>query len=612
MADLPPDEDEYLAYLEEVGTEQDPFVADGEMDAEKKIQYARERAERDFFYFARFVLGFDRSKIEYREQVKGREIKKQRIQEGPQWGISALTPHKKIVDILTCGATKVHVEAPRGTYKSTLLLCWAAWNIVINANVRIFYSMDTHRQAKKRVAKVRQFLESNVKIRELWPHIEVAPAGSGAFICSNRTDPTIVDPTMEAGGPDCDFTGSHFDIIILDDIVNFKNVRTADGLENSVEFFNMVQPLLDPGGILAAIGTRYHEQDLWSEILNQSTEFGGEWECLVLDCGMDLYQKEDKTWALRGEPIFPFLDEKVLYGILNSKSQDGGHRTFSSQYLNRCLSADEQIFYRENFKPARRAEWHRHINWYVLTDTAVTKNDKSCFSVVALVGVDGMDHAWLAKLHIGHWKPSEFRDYLFHTLEWADNEQYKVKHVVMEKTTANTVFETMFDEEAIRRKMRVRYAKLSRGLTDQSKNQRIQGLDGRMGQGRFHVLDTVDHYYQDLNRTKVLFDPYGWKKDGPPMPSGELVDQFIKFPSSKWKDIPDALADLEAKDKDGQRVCKGRGHKGDVQRNLGARVGQVIEMPSMPKQIQTRSQRGSGDQRAARAAQIQAHGGRYQ
>ena len=223
-----------------------------------------------------------------------------------------------------------------------------------------------------------------------------------------------------------------------------------------------------------------------------------------------------------------------------------------------------------------------------------------------------MDHAWLAKLHIGHWKPSEFRDYLFHTLEWADNEQYKVKHVVMEKTTANTVFETMFDEEAIRRKMRVRYAKLSRGLTDQSKNQRIQGLDGRMGQGRFHVLDTVDHYYQDLNRTKVLFDPYGWKKDGPPMPSGELVDQFIKFPSSKWKDIPDALADLEAKDKDGQRVCKGRGHKGDVQRNLGARVGQVIEMPSMPKQIQTRSQRGSGDQRAARAAQIQAHGGRYQ
>ena len=609
MVEEKSEEEDFLEFLDEVDGDQENFVDKSEAGSDKKVQQARKRAESDFFYFARFVLGFNKSKIEYRELRSGKEIKKQKIEEGPQWGISPLTPHKKIVDLLTSGEQKIHVEAPRGTYKSTLLICWAAWHICRNPNVRIFYSMDTHKQAKKRVAKVRQFLENNPKIKELWPSIDVAPAGTGAFICSNRTDPTIVDPTMEAGGPDCDFTGSHFDIIILDDIVNFKNVRTADGLANSVEFFDMVQPLLDPGGIIAAIGTRYHEQDLWYEILNQSSEYGGEWHCLVLDCGMQLFQTEEKKWVLKGDPIFPFLNEKVLNGILNSKSQDGGHRTFSSQYLNRCLSADEQLFFRDHFKYTQTRDWMKHINWYVLTDTAVTPKDKACFSVVALVGVDGMNHAYLAKMFVGHWKPSEFRDGLFDMLEWGQSEGYKVKSVVIEQNTANTVFETMFDEEALRRKMRVKYSKIPRGQTDQSKDQRIMGLEARMQQGRFHVLDTVDRYFRDLNRTRVLFDPYGYTKEGAPLPGGELVDQFIKFPSSKWKDIPDALADLEAKNKDGQRVCKGRGHKGDVERNLGSRIGQVVDMPVIP--MPTSSKHGQIDRRAVRAAQIQAHGGRY-
>jgi hypothetical protein len=605
----PENEDENQEWWENFG-EEEPAVREGAHDFEKKRLYMRQRAEKDLFYFARNILGFNNSKIrETYTDDEGNEKARQKVVEGPEWGISPLGPHKDMLGLLTSGNEFVHIEAPRGSYKSTVLVCWITWLIVNNPNIRIFYAMDTYKQARKRAAAVRQFLEKNRKIRELWPEINITREPGGGFICSNRTDATIVDPTLEAGGPDCDFTGSHFDVMVLDDIVNFQNIKTVDQLEKTREFFDKVQNLLDPGSVLATVGTRYHEQDLWADILSQSTEHDGDWHCLVLDCGMELYQKEDKTWDIRGTPLFAHLDEGVLRTKLHGKSTGGGHRDFSSQFLNRCLSADDQMFFREQFDYTPWRDWMLSMGWYVLTDTAVTKNDHGCFSVIALVGVDALDHAYLAKIRIGHWKPVEFKRELFDMIEFA--REWKGIHprkVLLEENATNTVFHTMFEEESQVRKMRVPWERVKRGMTEGSKDQRIMSLEGRFESKRFHVLDTVDKHFQDLNRVRTLFDPYEVESDGVHLPGGEVVDQFIKFPASKWKDIPDALADLEARDKNGQRICRGRGHKGSYEKDFGRRVGQVIDIPNAFSGPKTQER----PSRASRADMIRSSsGGRY-
>jgi hypothetical protein len=73
-----------------------------------------------------------------------------------------------------------------------------------------------------------------------------------------------------------------------------------------------------------------------------------------------------------------------------------------------------------------------------------------------------------------------------------------------------------------------------------------------MSQKRFFVVNTVPRTYEDLSGTKELWNPNGHidsrnKKER--QPSGELVDQFIRFKRGKGKgagkkDIADAVAML--------------------------------------------------------------------
>lgn len=105
-----------------------------------------------------------------------------------------------------------------------------------------------------------------------------------------------------------------------------------------------------------------------------------------------------------------------------------------------------------------------------------------------------------------------------------------------------------------------------------SKDQRIQALSGRFEQMRFVVLDTVPKTFNDGNMWRTLWDPDGHhREDGAKEPSGELVDQFLRFPVGKYKDIPDALADLDVTDKDGRRICMGSGRREEIRDELMTR-----------------------------------------
>lgn len=568
------------------------------------IRYYRQKALTDFFFFARDVLGFKTSKVRvsYRDE-KGRKRHKQERASGPEYGISPLGPHKQIVDALIDGGEWVHIEAPRGAYKSTVMLCFIAWRVVNNPNFRAYYAMNTHQQARKRVYKLAEMFSRNQIVKILFPELEIDKRLGGGLVALNRDDPTSIDNTMEGGGPGCDYTGSHFDLIVLDDIINEKTVQNSEQMERSRTFFSSIQDLLDPGSQMVCIGTRYHHADLWSELLSESIQNGGQWHCVILDCGMELYQKENKTWDIRGTPTFKHMDESYLRNKLRGKAKEGGHRVFSSQYLNLPMSADEQVFFRHHFKPARfERHWMTTMRWFVLTDTATTDKETGCYSVLALVGLDSMDHAYLAYAVVGRMKPGEVIQSFFAVHDWAEENGINIRFSVIESNAANNVYENGIEEEALRRRKRVRLEWVKRG-SDQSKKQRILGLVARMEQGRFHVLDTVPRWFNDISGPRILWDPEGYTDDeGKKLPSGEIVDQFITFPG-KWMDIPDALADIEAKQNDGTRLLRGMGTK-DKPINFRERAGSMYA-----PNVLAPTQRPLAPQ--SRAAAIAAYGGRY-
>jgi hypothetical protein len=131
----------------------------------------------------------------------------------------------------------------------------------------------------------------------------------------------------------------------------------------------------------------------------------------------------------------------------------------------------------------------------------------------------------------------------------------------MENVTSSQVYRGSMEEKMRAAGVKVPWMAVSRGMSAGRKDLRIRGLTKRMAEGRFKVLPTVPQHFQDLGKTQTLYRSDGYRdlETGEMLPDGELVAQFLRF---RWGgggtyavDIPDALADLEATDKSGRRLC---------------------------------------------------------
>ncbi|MEK9811333.1 MAG: hypothetical protein VW362_12850, partial [Candidatus Nanopelagicales bacterium] len=411
-------------------------------------------------------------------------------------------------DFLDSGADAMHLEAPRGSYKTTIAMSWVIRQILKDPNLRVLYVMETEPLALEKLATIKQHFEGATiteegatatcsRLVDVFGDQTTEKWAEDRFTIRGRT--RVVDaPTFRALGVESKFTGVHADIFVLDDLVSFQSIRTSDGIEKTKSVFKMIQPLADEGAIILVIGTRYHDEDLYGWILS---ELEGDFQTLILDCGMQLEKNTQSHYFLAGTPRFEHQNEDFL----KTKLRRMGPTDFSSQYINKCLSGAMQIFHREWFRTMEWKDWMSHLSGYILTDTATSEQDDGCHSVIALVGLDNKGNAYLLDMRVGHWHPNTFVSEFFDVLEKWD-ERIKIKAQLMEKISLTRVFKSMLAEEAVNRQVRLNVVDIPRGIDDKSKDQRIQGLSGRMNDGRFIVVDTVPTRFHDLGKEVLLWD----------------------------------------------------------------------------------------------------------
>lgn len=519
---------------------------------EAQKQFILEQSYRDSFFFYREVLGYKDSLTEW---VNEKGKKESRILKGDQYGISPLGPHAQMVDLLQNGGNSVLLLTPRGSYKSSVAEVFCVEQITKNRNVRILYAMETFQQSRKKLKAIRNILEHNEVLNDAFGKFKSRDWSDSQFTVAGRTKHGLADPSMTAGSVGTNLTGAHYDIIILDDIVTPDSVKSDVGIKNTQDYFAMVEPYLDPGGKLIVIGTRYADADLYGDIKRTMDD---EFNILEIDCGFDMEVEKGGKLFLTGGPKFVHL----THDVLSAKLRKMGSAAFASQYQLRCLSSDAQIFRREHFKQIQWAEWMKRLRGFILTDTAVKTEDKGCFGVIAMVALDSNNVAYLLDLKVGRWAPFDYVDELFSVYDnW--NGKVKVAHVMMENVTMNETFLAIIKEEQRKRGTSFTMRKVPRA--DRNKEHRIARLQGRMEQGKFYVVNTITQTFQDGQAVRDLYRNYGHKENGISLPSGELVDQFIRFPVGTHNDIPDALADIDALDSKGYRMCNGEGDGGAVE-----------------------------------------------
>lgn len=183
------------------------------------------------------------------------------------------------------------MNMPSGSGKTTLLHDLICWMLVRDRTIRILSGARSEQQARLYLRRVRRSLErtqpvlADPDLKQLGitrDAISTLTADFGAFRPDTRGDLWSGDQIVVRGaersdekeasvaafGADSAFLGGRYDLIIWDDLVDKRNLRTPEARERLWEWFTgEAESRLEPGGVLLLVGQRMAADDLYSRAL---------------------------------------------------------------------------------------------------------------------------------------------------------------------------------------------------------------------------------------------------------------------------------------------------------------------------------------------------------
>lgn len=144
------------------------------------------------------------------------------------------------------------------------------WRLGTSPNRTIALIQGTERMALKTLSQIRGQIERNPRVREVFPRLRRSRNKGDPWTQHQITvdrDTIAKDPSIQARGVGGDIVGSRLTDIILDDVLTFENTRTDEQRKKLIEWFDTtVFTRLLPGGVIWAIGTPWHPEDLLHEL----------------------------------------------------------------------------------------------------------------------------------------------------------------------------------------------------------------------------------------------------------------------------------------------------------------------------------------------------------
>ena len=510
--------------------------------------------------YARHVAGYNFFK------VVGRNGRQEHVRSGPRrwkrgivWTCGAVDygPHREMLRAFL-DPENYTIICSRDAFKTHMAQAWIAQYLSINRDMTWIVYMMTLDQAAKTVLAIRNILESDASKRLFGDFKgDSAHWKTDSFTVCGRSNAAERNPSVSAAGVDKFVTGAHCDGLYVDDPVGPQTVRSRDQIDKSIEGYQYLQPLKNPGCIEKITITPYVAGDFCDWTLAY-----GRNKTIFLPCGMVAGVDDSGAKTLTGHPAFPHLTEAHLAEVLGSGMTV---ERFNRQFALHLEDQTDQHFKREDFVPAVWDDRMSRMNAYLMTDTATSNRSDACMSVLGMVILDWDATAYFADIELGRWKPTEVLERIFGMIgKW----QSKVNFcgVVMERATLNDVYRAWMDQESSRRGIRLRLIDIPRGGALDSekqpvhKQQRIAGLQNPIAAHKIKFLNTLPRTFVEEGRIKTLYDPLGYQAPGQPaQPSGIIVDHAIAWRNNANykgpRDILDMMADLHAVNpSDGRRL----------------------------------------------------------
>lgn len=382
--------------------------------------------------------------------------------------------HEELCKFLTNPDYKPYrlVLYPRGHRKSFYAAMYTCWRIVCDPSVSIVYLSATSDLAESQLRTIKATLDSPI-VRRIWPELINVDEGkrekwTTTEICVDdprRKAEGTRDSTVKAGGLTTNITGAHCDLIVLDDMVVPKN-NTEEGRRQVISQYSQLQSILNPGGKILAVGTRYHPKDIYSvmqetvvEIFDDAGELIGkepQWEVLqrsVEENGEFLWnrqvRKDGKSYG------FDFRELARIKANYIDKSQ------FYAQYYNdpsdagtAPITADMFEYYNRDHLYTKAGIYHlkdRQLNVYAAIDFAFSAHVRADSTAIVVVGVDSDNNRYV--LDIDRFKTDRIQDYYNHVI--AIHQKYNLKKLRAEVTVAQQVIVTALKDKLAENSIRL-------------------------------------------------------------------------------------------------------------------------------------------------------------
>lgn len=416
--------------------------------------------------------------------------------------------HKEMCDFVSKNRRKKKlVLIPRGHLKSSLVTVGRAVQaIVADPTVRILIANATYNLACSFLTEVKRHLKFNENIRMMWGELANNPENWSAnqiTLAQGKVIHGKKEPTVTAMGIESNMTSQHYDMIILDDLVNKDYINTAEQIEKTIDFYKESLNLLEPNGELIAVGTRWDDRDLYGWIMDKDNNVIHDFDIFLRRA----FEGDLKT----GEAFQAIFPGKFTRKHLFKLYEQQGPYFFSSQYLNDPIPSEDAVFKQEWFHYYEPLNLRgMPLTHFTTVDPAISLEKDADFTAIVTTAMDQYRNIYIREIIRKRLTPSGIIAELFRI--W---EQYHPSEFALEDVAYQKALQYSLSEEMRRRNVYLPVREVK--PANRSKVERIKGLQP------LYVNAKIWH-------SKTVYN------------NQHLEDELLRFPRGKHDDVIDSLS----------------------------------------------------------------------
>lgn len=412
--------------------------------------------------------------------------------------------HKELCHFVTDRTDrKKLILIPRSHLKTKLVtIGYCLQQIVKNPQIRILVYSATWQMAVDIQQGIQKALQSNEMIQQIWGDL----SKDAKEWSQDRTRLAVNDkrePTVTAAGIDNNLVGGHYDIIIMDDVVNRDNIATLDQIEKVKKRYRDSLDLLEPSGQFIVIGTRWHDADLYGWILDPENGVNASYEVMIKGA----FTGNIST----GEDFVALWPGKFSLAELQKRLREEGWSHFSSQYMNDPVPEEDATFKRTWFRYYDSTDMQgRLMNKFMAVDPAISEAKEADYTAMMVVGVDEENFVYTLDIIRLRLSPNDIINEIFRLRDKWNLADIGIEQIAFQKTLAYSLRD---DPRFKARPFHITELKPQ----ERSKTERIKALQPLYENGKI---------YHNKLLANTLY----------------LEDELVRFPRSTHDDIIDALS----------------------------------------------------------------------